>query len=148
MDDDQIFKTRLNNRNPTCEARAVLVLLGFEGVLDFARRTGINHETAGTVLGTIKKAKHKKHHYILVTANEALHTAFIERKQVLTRAARAYVCDWIKRWHKESLSGRLFVEAAARQSTVRKGSNQSRAYKQEKTKAGVMTAFKSLEWKP
>ncbi len=147
-DDDEVFKVRLKDYNLTSEARAILVILGFEGIRDFAKRAGVNHQTVADALGTRVKQKVKNHHYNLVAINEALHTAYIDRKPVLTRATRAYVCDWAKRWHRDAIQNRLHIENPLRRNEVARYSDYSRKYKQEKTKAGVLAAFKSLEWKP
>lgn len=147
MDDDQIFRQRVNQKIPYSEARAIMVLLGFDGVNDFAARSGINHETAGAILGTCKP-RYKKHHYNIVTVNESLHTAYMERREELTAATRRYICDWAKRWKKHVIENVLFVESEGKlkEDIGRQGLRQ-RMMLRKKVRAGVLAAFAALEWK-
>lgn len=146
LDDNKIFRTRVNKKLPPAESKAILWIFGFEGVLDFSKRAGINHETAGALLGTIEKRTHK-HHYTLIAANEALHTAYIEVREQLSKPTRRYVCDWAKRWQKDVVQNKLMIESLGKISGNTPAMIKDRNRKRKKVLAGVLTAFKSLEWK-
>lgn len=147
MDDEKIFRNRVNQKQPFCEARAILVLLGFDGANDFAARSGMNHETAAAIIGTCK-LKHRKHHYNIVTVHEALHTAYVEQKENLTGPTRKYICDWAKRWKKHVIENVLMTESEGKinNDTDRQGIRK-RLVMRKKTESGVLAAFAALEWK-
>lgn len=145
LDDDKIFRVKKNFKK-TGEARAVLSILGFDGVRDFASRTGINHDTAGVLLSE-GMPRHKKHHYVLIAANEALHTAFIERRSELRPAARKYVCDWAKCWQKDALKNKLEIERVGSEKPSTVTMIKDRKRKRKKVMDGIRAAFNSLEWK-
>ncbi len=145
FDSDKIFKTRVNKKSPNCEAWSVLVLLGFSGVNDFAKAAGINHETAGAILGT-RASAHGKHHYKMIATNEALHTAFMERRGSLNRAARAYVCDWAKRWQR-SIIKELMTSPGKTKEDADRILIRQRNRLREKVKNSVLASFGALEWR-
>jgi hypothetical protein len=148
IDRDKAFGIRKNIRKPLCESRAILELLGFVGIQDFSRRSGVSHVTIGEIMGTAKM-KHHKHHYNIIVVNEALHTAYMEVRDRLTGPARAYVCDWAERWKKDALENRLMVESAGR---IGKDVSPTVLYDRKRKRKAVMDslvkALKALEWKP
>lgn len=146
LDDDEIFRARVNKKLPPTESKAILWILGFEGVLDFSKRAGINHETAGALLSTIEKQAHK-HHYTLISAHETLHTAYMEVREQLSKPTRRYVCDWAKRWQKDVIETKLMIESPGKISGNTPAIIKDRNRKRKKVIVGVWTAFKSLEWK-
>ncbi len=148
MDNDKIFTPRVYNKLKPNGSRAVLILLGFSGIQEFARHAGVNHETAGAILGTCVLKYHKQH-YVLITVHEALHTAYMDKKNDLDRPARAFICLWAKRWQKESIRDRLFVESAGKiKEEISPVILKDRKRKRKKVLDSVLAAFKSLEWKP
>jgi hypothetical protein len=128
------------------EARGVLILLGFDGVRDFAQRAGVNHETAGQLLGTVKLKYHKKHG-LLVRAHEALHTAYVERREQMSRPMRNYVRDWAKRWRLFALDEVLWLRSPGRGGAHKYPSEAKRMkQRREAIKLGVQQALEALKW--
>lgn len=128
------------------EARGVLILLGFDGVRDFSKRSGLNHETAGQILGTVK-LKHQKNHHLIVRVNEALHTAYMEQRKAMAKPKRAYIVDWAKRWQRWAVDEILRLQSPGKvknaQDTQEGRRNKKR---QEAVKAGVLQALSALKW--
>ncbi len=146
MDDEKLFRSCVNRPRKPCDSRAVLLLLGFEGIQDFARRSDVNHETVGALLGTVK-SRFRQQHLIVVKTHEALHTAYMEVKSEMDRPTRAFICAWAKRWQKEVLETRLFVESPGKQKVDPSPSVlMDRKRLQKKVRAAVELAFLALEW--
>ncbi len=147
MDEDKIFRIRINRKLQFCEARAILILLGFDGAQNFARISGVNHETAAAILGTCHM-KHRKHHYNLIAVHEGLHTAYMERRADLNAATRRYICDWARRWQKDVVENKLLIESKGKiKADASKSVERDRKRKRKIVRDGVWTAFKALEWK-
>lgn len=128
------------------EARGILILLGFDGVWDYAKRTGINHETAGSLIGTIAPRFRKKHN-IIVLAHEALHTAYMEHRSQMSRPMRNYIKDWVKRWQKYLVNDMLWLTSPGRVlHTKYSGQAKQMKKRQAGIKAGVIQAIGALKW--
>lgn len=145
-DEPKIFHTKERYAAMAREARCILILLSFDGVWDFAARAGLSHVSAGEILGTAKLT-HQKNHHLVVRANEALHTAFMEQRLAMSKPKRAYIVDWVKRWQKWAVDEILRLESPGKvknaQDTYEGRRNKQR---RAKIKAGVVQAFSVLKW--
>lgn len=128
------------------EARAVMVILGFKGVNDFAARAGVNHETAANLLGTSDARYGRKRHRIVIQVHEALHTAYLDCKAELGSGTRAFVRDWAKRWKKFVLAEKLWLESPGKQRVQHGDAVRQRELLQSKVKAEVVKVFSDLRW--
>lgn len=145
-DEPKIFHVKERYVAMASEARGILILLGFDGVWDFAKRAGINHDTAGQLLGTVK-VKHKKKHNLVVQAHEALHSAYMQHRAVMSSPKLAYIKDWVKRWKQWVLDEVLWLESPGR--VVKKKyvyQDRQVAKRRAAIKAGVEQALNALEW--
>ncbi len=95
------------NRRKDCPARAVLEILGFEGLMDFSARAGVNHKTVGELLG-IYKLISRKHHVMIIAVNDALHTAYCEKRNDLDKVSQVFVCAWAKRWQDDVIQNKWY----------------------------------------
>ncbi len=124
----------------------MLSLLGIGTIRNYAQLAAINHQTAGELLGLFAMKYRKKHH-ILIRAHEALHTAYAERRLEMSRATRAFVKDWARRWQKNALSELLWLTSPGRTKDTTSKVDQKRVkLRQEGIRRAVKEAFESLEW--
>ena len=124
------------------EARAVLVLLGFHGVLDFSKRAGINHGTASSLL---YKMTGNHHFPSVMKAYSAMHEAYQERKATASKAQREYIKDFAARWLSQAMDDVEF-EVPAAWRTKEKEYEVQRLRRQDKVRAAAWLAVKSLKW--
>ena len=128
------------------EARGILILLGYDGVWDYAKRAGINHGTAGELLGTVR-LKNRKKHNLVVKAHEALHSAYMDGRAEMSKAKRAYIRDWVKRWRKWVIAEALWLTSAGKVVDDKSLSEERRRLrKQQEVRAGVELAMAALKW--
>ena len=128
------------------EARGILILLSFGGIWDFAKRAGINHETAGQLLGTVK-AKGKKNYGLVVRCHEALHSAYVEHYAEMSRPKRNYIKDWVKHWKKRVVAEQLRLTSTSRVAEKQDPYQDQKMVKRHTAvKAGVVQAMDSLKW--
>ncbi len=128
------------------ESRAVLALLGFDSVRDFSRRCGINEQTASAILG-LRDSPHHQRHYIVIAVHEILHTTYAERKAHLSKSARALIVGWAKRWKKDVLGMRLFVDAPGKmKDSSTHAVVRDRLRKRKIVRDSILSAFNALEW--
>lgn len=146
-DAPKIFNTTEKYVAMDSEARCILILMGFDGVRDFSKRSGINHDTAGQILGTVK-LKQRKNYPLIVRTNETLHTAYMEQRATMPRTKRAYVVDWVKRWQKRVVEEVLRLDSPGKckgpGGTARCA--QQTGKRQAAIKAGVVLALDVLKW--
>lgn len=95
------------------ESRAVIVLLGFTGIQDFARRAAINHLTTAELLGTMT-LRRGKHPAQIVRAWGAATEAYADHRAILNASQRKHVLDWLKRWRQRLLSASVIEHAELR----------------------------------
>lgn len=126
------------------ESRAVLVMLGFRGVSDFARRTGINHMTAGALLGT-NQSEWRKRPPIVVQTAEALHSAYMDERATMTKPMRAFVKDWFRRWKKRAME-LLYVKTTFRELSEDQPRVKDRERKRKRVRDAVILAMKRFNW--
>ncbi len=127
------------------QARAVLVLLGFKGVKDFAKRAAVNHETAGALLGTIH-IKHRKHGFVVLQVHEALHCAWMDRRARMTPGTKAFVKEWAKKWKKNVLENVLGFESPGKIKSDDLAHVKDRERKRRPVRASVEKALNALKW--
>ncbi len=141
-----IYNTKKLYLGRVSEARCILVLLGFDGVLDFSKKTGINHQTAGEIVGTVVQ-KYNKHYPVIIQAHEALNSAYLDRRAMLSKAARAYIKDWVKRWKKFVLDTLVHNESIGKTRIDSKEVNRKQAAdRRKKVKAALKFTLDSLKW--
>lgn len=136
-------------------SRCCLILLGFKGVRDFAKRAGVGHDTAGHALctspgGDAEGRKYwKKRHRMIVQVYEALYSAYVDRRDRMTPAIRAFVIDFIQSWQEWVLSEKLWIEAPGRMNKlgVSKHSARQRDKKRAQVRASVKAVFDAADWK-
>lgn len=97
------------------ESRSILSLLGFSGILDFARRSAINHLTAAELLGTLRRGKHPAQ---IVRAWTTATESYVECRGGLNASMRKHVLDWMKRWRTRLLQSSV-IEWSERNTTGR-----------------------------
>ena len=144
-DGDLIFKRRMN-RKRECPARAVLELLGFEGLMDFSKRAGVNHKTVGELLG-IYKSDHKKHHVMIIEVNDALHSAFMDERKNLDKASQKFICALAKNWLKDVVANKWYEKKDEAILGTTAENILDRRRKRKNSRAALMKALGALEWK-
>lgn len=77
--------------------RSILHMLGFRGVYDFAKKSGIGHETAGAIIGTCDP-RYKSRPFVILKAHSALHGAFMRVRDGLTPGEIAMIQEWHNDW--------------------------------------------------
>lgn len=131
-------------------SRCVLIVLGFNGVNDFAKRAGMGPETAGHLLRTAPgelKRNWKKRHRTIIQAYEALHSAYLDRRERMTPATRAFVIDFIQAWQRWVLSDMLWLESPGKQKQNNNKYSVAQVVKnRERVKASVIAVFDGAEW--
>jgi len=123
------------------EPRCILVLLGFNGVRDFAKKVGMNHQTASGIIGA-SLFKNRAQYTLIIKAMEAMNSAYLNRRVILNRAARAYIKDWVKRWKKFALDTLLFNVSHGK---VKNESRQTERAR-ERTKAELKKVLDAFKW--
>ena len=123
------------------EPRCILVLLGFNGVRDFAKKIGMNHQTASGIIGA-SLFKNRAQHTVIIKAMEALNSAYLNRRGILNRAAKAYIKDWIKRWKKFAIDTLLFSISHGKTTVGSKQAEKTR----ERVKVALKQALDAFKW--
>lgn len=145
-DEPKIFHVKGRYAAMSSDARGILILLGFDGVRDFSKRTGISRHTAGQILGTVK-LKNKHNYNVIVRCHEALHTAYMEQRATMVRPTRAYIVDWVKRWQKWVVGEILRLENPGKiKAPADSADGRATIRRRAGIKAGVVQAFEVLQW--
>ncbi len=126
-------------------AKAVLMVLGYRGVWDFAKRSCINHQTAGAVLGTCE-LNGLKHGNNLIKVHEALHSAYMEKRPSLRPGERRFVTEWAKRWRKNIFTGMLWTESPWKLKDETEVRRKDRERKRVAIKASIERSLFGLKW--
>lgn len=144
----EVFTHKQKHHAYEREAYAVLTLLGIGGVTAFAKLSAINHQTAGELLG-IYKQKYRKRHHVLIQAHEALHSAYMDCREELSKPTRNFLRDWVKRWRVTVLEHVLWSESPgkAKPETTSPGEKRRQIRRRAAIKAAVKQALDSLQWK-
>ncbi len=138
---DELYETKKVFPALVSESRSILVLLGFNGIRDFAKKSGLNHETVGVVLGTCV-GRYQKHYPVIIQAHEALHSAYLDRREMLNKATRSYIKDWVKRWKKFAVETIHQSESPGKQTKNTLDAQRKRA----KVKAALKQTLDALKW--
>lgn len=147
FDDDKLFKNRANRKILNGEARLILEMLGFSSVELFSAQSGLHPETVSQILG-LRKLKHRKQGFVVASIHTALHTAYMEKREELSKTTRAFICDWANRWKQQTLDERVWVESPGKikhdnpDPVVLK----DRLRKRKKSKAATAAELGALEW--
>lgn len=146
-DQDSVDRAQKRNMAPhNNECKAVLILLGFTSLKDFSAKAGVNHETAGALLGSVR-LRYKKHHFTVIQVHSALHAAYVEQRESLSRGARAFLKDWVKDLKKRSVNEILQLKSPGKiTGTASRESIIQRDQKREKVKASVKSHLDALRW--
>ncbi len=143
----EVFDPKNRRRAYESEAYAVLSLLKIGTVQAFAKLAGINHCTAGEVLGVFEMRYHKKHG-VLIRVHETLHSTFMDQRLNLSKKARAFIVDWAKRWQVVALDDLLWNSSPGKEKPTTTPSEARRmAKRRQAVKAAVKAAFERLEWR-
>lgn len=130
-------------RTVLTETRAVLAVLGFRSVRDFAIHVPMSPVTCITLLCETGK------HVTFLTAMrafQALHGRFNDVKANLTKSQRSFVASWAKRWAKEAM-GKIHRER--HMPRPQKNKHEVRRTKRRRSAIREMQAraFASLSWR-
>lgn len=125
--------------------RMVLALLGIGGITPLAKLAGVNHETAGAILGTLHR-RWKARPASIARVHQTLHAAYNERRAELSKAERKLLIDWQARWKNSVMRERLAYTSEGRIKDPSPSEQRRTQRKHERLREAMRATLDALVW--